>query len=366
MSKYKENFKYLLNIILPIFVVILLFRFLPKIIVFFAPLILAFIIAVLADRLISFLYKKYKFPRKYTSIISVILIFVIIVLVISLIAYGLYSFISDSLMDVPDLLLEGNRIINITNNTFSIDIPSLNTKEILAHTSNLSFDFQNIKDLISASINNVANVIVFIAFTLIFSYVILNENENIVKTLNKKLPKTIMGYITYIKKEFNKIFYGWFKAQIFCIIVISIILIIGFLIINIKFAIPLAILIALVDALPIFGSGLFLWPWAIISLLNSEYLSFIILCILYAMIQIVRNVIQNRYMQVQYQINGVATLIIIFLGYKIYGFIGLIFSLPIGMFVISLYKYGIFDDMIYSIKMLFKNIKSYLKISKKG
>lgn len=366
MSRYKDNIKYLLNVLLPIIVVALLFIFLPKILLFFAPLILALFIAILADKLVSYFDKKYHFPRKYTSIISVVLIFIIIVLILAIIGYGLYVFISDGLKNVPNLLDEGNKIITTINTTFSIELPFLDSKRILALTRDLSFNFENIQDIVKASIQNVANVIIFIAFTLIFAYVLLNENEDIIKTLKKKLPKTVIGYSVYIKKEINKIFYGWFKAQIFCVVIICAILIIGFLFIKVKYAIPLAILISLIDALPIFGSGLFIWPWALVSLLNAKYTTFFTLLILYALIQIVRNIIQNRYMQVQYEIDGVATLIIIFLGFKFYGFVGLIFSLPVGMFIISLYKYGTFDNMFYSLKMLYANIKSYLKLSKKS
>lgn len=364
--KVNENLKYLFNILLPIAVVVLCFIFLPKVILFLSPLILGLIIAIISDKIISFIDKKRHFKREHLAIFTVILIFILIAVIIISLIYGAYIFTADVIASLPTFIKDINLAIAKLNDIFLFGIPYLSSSEILGYIKSFSINIGEIRNIISASIYNVLNLIVYIIFTIVFAYVLLVDNANMSKSIKALLPKSVVGYTDYLKKEGKKIFFGWFKAQIFCAFIIMIILFIGFLYLKVKFALLLALIIAIVDALPIFGSGLFLWPWMLINLINGDMKSLFTIIILYILIQLVRNVIQNKYMQAEYNMNGVITLIIIFIGYKFYGLPGLIFSLPVGMFIISLYRYGIFDDMFYSIKMLSTNIKNYLKIKTKN
>ena len=87
-------------------VILVLVFVVPKIIGFFAPLILAWILAMMANPLVRFLEKKIKIMRKHGSVIVI----VVVLLAISMIIYGLasllFSQLSSLIVELPDLYEE--------------------------------------------------------------------------------------------------------------------------------------------------------------------------------------------------------------------------------------------------------------------
>ena len=87
---------------------------------------------------------------------------------------------------------------------------------------------------------------------------------------------------------------GYFKAQFKIMAVVFVILLCGFGIMGMHFSILLALGIAFLDFLPFFGTGTALIPWALYELLTGDYRRVVGLLILYAVTQIVRQLIQPK------------------------------------------------------------------------
>ena len=115
------------------------------------------------------------------------------------------------------------------------------------------------------------------------------------------------------------------------------------MIIGINNPIRYALLIAAVDILPVLGAGIVLVPWGIVSVLSGNYLLGVMLLILYAVTLIVRNFLEPKIVGAQIGIPPLFSLILIFCGLKLFGFIGMIFSLLTLMVVVNLYKEKIIE-----------------------
>lgn len=87
---------------------------------------------------------------------------------------------------------------------------------------------------------------------------------------------------------------GYFKAQFKIMGVVFAILLVGFTLMQIRFSILLAIVIAFLDFLPFFGTGTALIPWAIYKFLVGDYKMVAALVILYGVTQLVRQLIQPK------------------------------------------------------------------------
>ena len=218
--------------------------------------------------------------------------------------------------------------------------------------------------VINFSVNflkNIPVVIVNIIFVILSAYVLIIDNNVYREKAKIILPKSVHDLYRKFKEEVIYVFNGWLKAQIIIIGLVIMVLLIAFLLIKVKHPIFLSVLIAIVDALPIFGSGLFLWPWFVYSIIQGKLINALILLLAYLIIQFIRNVIQNRIMSTGFGLNGVVTILILFIGFKLYGFVGFIFSIPVGVFIISLYKFGLFDNFISLIKKLFLYFNDFVK-----
>ena len=101
-------------------------------------------------------------------------------------------------------------------------------------------------------------------------------------------------------------------------------LLLGFFLMRQDYALLLAFLITLLDALPVFGTGTALVPWALLSLLFSSVPKAIALLALYLCTLLVRNVLEPKLLASQAGLPPVASLFAMYLGFCTFGVAGMI------------------------------------------
>ena len=119
---------------------------------------------------------------------------------------------------------------------------------------------------------------------------------------------------------------AWLKAQLklsgvtFCIVGL------GFLILRVKSPLFGAAVVALVDAVPLLGTGTILIPWAVLSLLRGEGIRAVGLMGLYVTAMLVRSALEPKLLGRHLGINPLLTLAAIYAGYRIWGVGGMILA----------------------------------------
>ena len=104
------------------------------------------------------------------------------------------------------------------------------------------------------------------------------------------------------------------------------ILLIGFLILKIPYALLLALLSAIVDMLPVLGVGTVLIPWAAVLLLQKNYYLGFALLILYAVCVLVRQVAEPKLIGKSLGLHPVLTLFATYVGFELFGVIGMLLA----------------------------------------
>lgn len=119
-------------------------------------------------------------------------------------------------------------------------------------------------------------------------------------------------------------FLGWGKAQLklmaLCYGVVSV----GLYIIGIKNGFFIAALVALVDAVPMLGTGTVLLPWALFQFLQGQTYKGVGLCLLFALSFLLRTVLEPRLVGKQMGLDALWTLVAIYLGFQIWGIFGML------------------------------------------
>ena len=98
----------------------------------------------------------------------------------------------------------------------------------------------------------------------------------------------------------------------------------GFLILRVKYALLLSLLIAVIDILPVLGTGTVLIPWGIAEILFKNTGLGIGILVIYAVITVIRNFAEPKIIGRQIGINPLFTLLSMFIGIKLLGFAGVI------------------------------------------
>ena len=114
------------------------------------------------------------------------------------------------------------------------------------------------------------------------------------------------------------------------------IVLVGFLIIGIENAVGVAILVSLVDLLPILGIGTVMVPWAIFSFAIGEHVRGVGLLVLFVVAVVIRELAEPKIVGENLGIHPLITLIAIYSGYALFGFVGLILFPVIAVLICTL------------------------------
>ncbi|MBQ7638191.1 MAG: sporulation integral membrane protein YtvI [Clostridia bacterium] len=346
-------------------VIIALFYLVLK--VFFgiiAPFIVAFIVAAILQRPVNFLNKKTKIGRSPLSTVCVLLLLGAVGMLIFLVGNrlfvrvkGFYEYVSLRLQNMPQFFediknwavsavsflpatLKASATDSITlffddlieNGVENFSISSLG----IDWSSLLSFGAGTIKDtvvqipsvIIAVIISIVASVFMTIEYGKIKSFIAAQFSEN---NRQKFHDGTALASST-LKKML--------KAYSLIVLITTTELCIGLYIM--KFAgiydsdyiVFIALLIAIIDIIPVLGTGTVLIPWAVYSFVTGSVSMGVGLVILYAVILVIRQIIEPKLVAGQVGLSPIVTIIAMYVGTKLFSVIGF-FVLP---FIVILIK----------------------------
>ena len=202
----------------------------------------------------------------------------------------------------------------------------------------------------------IPSVLIATIVTVISAYFFIADREAVIAWSKKITPDPVVRRMSMVIDNMKYAVGGYFKAQMKIMVVVFALLLVGFLLMGVHFQILLALLIAFLDFLPFFGTGTALIPWALYKFMVGNYRLAIALMALYAVTQLVRQLIQPKLVGDSMGLNPLVTLVLLYVGYKVGSVLGMIFAVPVGMIVINLFQAGAFDYILDDVKILLEGI----------
>ena len=133
----------------------------------------------------------------------------------------------------------------------------------------------------------------------------------------------------------------WLRAQGLLMAITFCILSVGLLALRVEAPILLAGLIALVDALPIFGTGTVLFPWAALSGMSGNWKEAMCLLALYGVVWLSRSLLEPKLMGARAGLPPLAALFAMYLGFSSLGVPGMILAPLAAIFLKQLHDSGL-------------------------
>lgn len=348
----------------------------PPLVRFLMPLIVAWIVAMIANPIIHFLEKRIKLMRKHGTALVIILVLAAIIAA----GYGLVLLIASQFSSWVEELPE---IYDSVTGNLQHVFQSLHEKwNIIPANIKLVFDqrenaldgyIQKAIDGLIAMVKNgslskvgslassLMDFIVYAILTILASYFMTVEKDHFSELLQKNTPESVQTVWNKAKKIFIRAIGGYFKAHFQIMIVIFFITVIPFAFMGISYSGLLAAVIAIVDFLPFFGAGTVLIPWAVYRLITGSYTYAAILVVIYIVVLIVRQALEPKLIGDNIGTSPFQTLVFMLIGYRLAGMLGLIIGIPIGMIIVECYREGMFDSYIRGIRILVHDINEYRK-----
>ncbi len=135
---------------------------------------------------------------------------------------------------------------------------------------------------------------------------------------------------------------AYLRTQLIILSIIALICVFALILIKNDYAVLLGMGIALMDALPVLGSGIVLVPWAIVMLFNGEIYVAAILITAFLLCQIIREILEPKLIGNKIGIKPIFTLISMYVGVKLFSIAGFLLG-PIGLVIISIIYNAIYD-----------------------
>ncbi len=360
---FKRYSKVFLNLALAAGALLLCIFVVPKLVLFFLPFIIGWMIAAIANPPVRFFEEKLRIKRKAGSAFVIIAVIALILLggyllVCRLITAGI-GFIT-MLPGLWETLEEDFREIgenlSVIYDSFPVDVKANIAKigqEMDGYIAELVGTIGTpTVNAVGNFAKNIPGMVINVIMCILSAYFFIAEKEAIGQFWQRYIPGYFRDKWHLVFSSLKNAVGGYFKAQLKIELWMFLLLVIGFLLLRIPYAPLVAFLIAILDFLPFFGTGAVMLPWAIIKFLSADYEMAIWLVVIWGVGQLARQIIQPKIVGDSVGIAPLPTLVLLFIGYKCAGVGGMILAIPIGIILMNMNQAGIFDTLKMSILIL--------------
>ena len=156
------------------------------------------------------------------------------------------------------------------------------------------------------------------------AYYMINKDKNKKEKKTDPQKQALLSDARAIVKKVTKVCTAYLRTQMIIMLVTFTVCLMAFLIIGNSYAFLLAVIVGLLDSLPLIGVGTMLIPYALINLLLGEYMKAIVVFAAFGICYMFREVMEPRLMGSKVGISPLATIVSIYTGLKIFGIIGVL------------------------------------------
>ncbi len=365
--------KVFINLGIAAIILLLAVFLLPKILLFFMPFVIGWVIAMIANPLVRFFEEKLKIRRKAGTAFVIVAVIALVVLAGYLIGVKVVQEAAALVNGLPEMWESAEEDFRTIGKNLDV-LYSRFPAEVRSAIEDIGLQMEGfVGELVGkagsptiAAVGNFAKnlptVLIGVVMCLLSAYFFVAEREYMSVKVKGSMPEAIVYRLDLITRSFKRAVGGYFKAQFKIEVWMYVLLVVGFTVLDVNYALLIALGTAVLDFLPVFGTGTVLLPWAVIKILSSDYKMAVGLLIIWCGGQLARQLIQPKIVGDSIGVPPIPTLFLLFIGYKAAGVFGMIIAVPIGIIVSNMYEEGVFDTTINSLKILCAGINNFRRL----
>ncbi|MFA5050750.1 MAG: AI-2E family transporter [Patescibacteria group bacterium] len=305
---------------------------------------IAVFLAVIINPTVNF-FEKRKFPRWLGAFIIYLIIFLILT------GLGFAAW--------PTITEQGKFFINQVPEFFQSivgKIPVMAQQQFLKIGNQwMNQNFLGDNNIFSF-LGDIIGQIISLFMVLIISFYLSIQKRTFYNSLNLMIPNRYRHFFEHFMALAQKEVSAWVRGQFIICLIIGILTYIGLLFLKIKFALILAIIAGLFEIIPFIGPVLAAVLAVIVAFVQAPLLGLLVLIFYIIVQQIERIIISPSVMYKVIGLNPAMALIVVLIGGKLAGAIGMIISIPIAT-VISILIRDYFKEK-REVELEEKNLKA--------
>lgn len=189
---------------------------------------------------------------------------------------------------------------------------------------------------LSGVVTAVPLILLFVLVTVIATVYFSIDLDRVNRSVARILPRPVYDVAVRFKRELFTAAGGYVRSYLCLMLITFVIILVGLLILRRPYALLLAVVIAILDLLPVIGVGTILIPWGAFEIFLGDSAVGIGLLILFALHELIRQLVEPRLVSRHLGVHPILTLMLIYIGCSLFGFIGILL-VPIASVLINIF-----------------------------
>lgn len=312
----------------------LIFKYLLPI---FLPFGLGLLLALAAEPAVKTITRLLKFPRWAATGVGVTLTLVLLITLMGLLGAATVKELSSLAARLPDMqeTMESatGRLRLFLENTATYAPQGL--RPLVDRSINRLFSSGSalveqatvrLPSAISGFLSRIPDGALGIGTGILSGFMLSARLPRLKESVLCKLPEGIKTKLLPACKRSKDALIGWLKAQAKLAGITYCIVALGLLVLGVPYWPLWAIVVALVDAVPLLGTGTILVPWAFVCLFQRQHFRSIGLLCIYGAAFLTRTILEPRLVGRHLGLDPLITLVFLYLGYRFWGILGMLFA----------------------------------------
>lgn len=343
----------------------------PVVLSLFAPFIAAFLVAALLNPAVRWLQRRLGWSRRLLCLLLLLLVFGLIGWALGLLVYA-----------------AGNELVSLAQNweglmaqlqTSTDELERMFTRLLALVPPSVVDTVQQLldqlmawlKEVIPAALGGMASAagqwamkvppfLLALVFFVMASYFVSADYPYLRTRVVQHMDEGVLRFFSQVKSTALVAFGGYIRAELLLSAGVFFILLAGFLITRQSYALLLALGLAVLDFIPIIGSGTVMVPWAVVALFTRDYPGAISIMLIWGLVALFRRVGEPKFVGDQTGLSPILSLVSIYVGAKAAGVAGMILAPILTLVVLNLSGLGLFHGIWMDVALAARDIAAIL------
>ena len=349
----------------------------PPLLRLFMPFVLALILAWLLNPLIRFLHRRLGLSRRVSALALILILFAGAGALLFALVYTTVSELTQLAYNWQGIYLSAQAALDALNAELSGFVRRL-PPEVTAVISQsgeglMEWLHSTLPGLISAALSRATGLAMgvpsFAVATVVFlmgAYFISADYPRIRSLAAQRLSPGMRRFLSHARTAAAAGFGGYVRAQLLLSLGVFAILLVGFSVIGQPYGLLLAVLLAVLDFIPIVGSGTVMVPWAAVDLFLGNYRHAVELMVIWGIIALFRQVGEPKAVGHQTGLSPILSLVSIYVGMRLGGVLGMILGPVILVVLLNIGRSGVLDNVLADLSMAAADLSALLRPRDRG
>ncbi len=343
----------------------------PPLVSLFAPFLLAFFVAWALSPAVGKLHAHFRISRKFLSLALILLVFIALGAMLWALTAGVAGEIASLAGDWTSLMASlqaGAEAVDALFSRLMTHIPAAAQDAVRSMAEQFFLWLENVfPRLLSGALDWLTGVAKrvpsFAVSTVVFvmaSYFLTADFSRLRAALRDKLPDGPRSFLSLVRQAVSAGFGGYVKAELILSVGVFFILLGGFLLIHQPYALLLALALAVLDFIPIIGSGTAMVPWAAVDLLLGDFRHAVGLLVVWGLVALFRRLAEPKVLGDQTGLSPILSLVSVYVGMKAAGVMGMVLGPVLCLVVLNICRSGVLDRSLADLRLAYRDLSAVL------